>query len=130
MFTITRDGETTTSDTLPTDMPDQAKRMLSILGVTFYGGGAVQVTNEAHAFWLAEVESESDPAEQDPAEAEPELTVTIDGINYPAQLMFEGAVVATVNTPAGLAVVTVDELNRWNPNRVCPIHGADCEAWS
>lgn len=81
---------------------------------------------------LAEYEApEADPAEADPTEAEPDLVVTlVDGVTYPAQMVHEGRVLATVNTPVGLAVVTIDELNRWNPNRHCPIHGAGCEAWA
>lgn len=127
MYTITRDGTTVTAETLPTDMPDQAKKMLGILGVTFYGAGAVKVTDEGADFWLAEVEHpENDPAEADPAEAAPSVQIVIDGHTHTGTISYVGPVLATVETANGPAMVTIEELSRWNP---CPVHGLGCAAW-
>lgn len=77
---------------------------------------------------------ESDPAEADPAEAWPSVRIEIDGRTIAGQLSYLGAVIGTVETIGGPAMVTRDELYRWNPGMPaflsCPLHGADCEAWA
>lgn len=52
VYSITRDGQTTTATELPADMPAVAKDRLAVLGVVFYGAGAVKVTDESGEFWL------------------------------------------------------------------------------
>lgn len=59
------------------------------------------------------------------------VRVVIDGADHYGTIEHEGPVVAIVGTPEGRALVTVLELDRWNDRlSVCPLHGADCEAWA
>lgn len=77
---------------------------------------------------------ESDPAEADPAEAWPSVRIEIDGRTIVGQLSYLGVVIGTVETIDGPAMVTRDELYRWNAGMpaflTCPMHGTDCEAWA